>query len=417
MDKDLLREIAKEYLVPLFSGARLKLKAEKSRASDSLVALRDPCSIAFKVDPADNYRIVLTRSQKFAAADTNKDVVPEIAVVRAFVEILGPMVQSLSSDIGLDLLAMFQRRIVAKAISTRQEREPVLLSGIDQLVRWSTNLYEGSAISAAIGFRHFSQSDESPNLSALAAHDFSAVLSNGHDTLLEFDFSGRFISHISKTVAEDLSPFCPLGQAAIAEWTMGHTQRRRVALCLNRLNEILVIRDGKLLFARRSGRWHFITHEPIITQMGIPRDRTVRRAIYETCLDVSFARTGACIGVVLSSQLSQVPRIVNRDDLLERRGTVKTTVISKLLRKKKFQDLDRRLRRELAAIDGATVIKNDGTILAVGAILKIPGGSSGGGRRAAAQVLGKLGLGIKVSQDGGITGFRMNGTGPAFQVL
>lgn len=416
MDKDLLREIAEEYLVPLFSGAKLKPKTEKSRTSDNLVALRDPCSIAFKVDKSDTYRIVLTRSQKFAA-ETNENVVPEIAVVKAFVAILGPMAPALSSDIKRDLLAMFQRRIVAKAIITQPEREPILLSGIDQLVRWSTNLYEGAAISAAIGFRHLPQKDNLLDLNALAAHDFSAVLSNGHDTILEFDFSGRFISHISKNTTERLSPFCPLGQTAIAEWTKGHSQRRRVALCLNRLNEILVIRDGKLLFARRSGKWHFITHEPIITQMGAPRNRTIRRAIYETCLDASFARTGACIGVVQNSQLSRLSKIVNRDDLLKARATIKTKAISKLLRKKKFQELDRRLRRELAAIDGATIIKNDGTLLAVGAILRIPGGSSGGGRRAAAQELGKLGLGIKVSQDGGIMGFRQDRVGPAFQVL
>jgi DNA integrity scanning protein DisA with diadenylate cyclase activity len=103
--------------------------------------------------------------------------------------------------------------------------------------------------------------------------------------------------------------------------------------------------------------------------------------------------------------------------LLKGKTTVKTKAISKLLRKKKFQELDRRLRRELAAIDGATVIRSDGTILAVGAILRIPGGSLGGGRRAAAQELGKLGLGIKVSQDGGIVGFRQNQSSPAFQVL
>jgi hypothetical protein len=72
----------------------------------------------------------------------------------------------------------------------------------------------------------------------------------------------------------------------------------------------------------------------------------------------------------------------------------------------KFQELDRRFRQELLAIDGATLIGHDGTVLAVGAILKIEGGSTGGGRLAAAQTLSQYGLGIKVSQDGPIQGFR-----------
>lgn len=79
--------------------------------------------------------------------------------------------------------------------------------------------------------------------------------------------------------------------------------------------------------------------------------------------------------------------------------------------------MDRRLRQELMAIDGATVLSHDGELLAVGAILKIPGGSTGGGRLAAAKALGKLGLGIKVSQDGGITGFRLGQSEPAFSLM
>ena len=42
----------------------------------------------------------------------------------------------------------------------------------------------------------------------------------------------------------------------------------------------------------------------------------------------------------------------------------------------------------------------------------MPGGSSGGGRRAAAQALSTYGVGIKVSADGGIEGFkRATGSG------
>lgn len=71
-----------------------------------------------------------------------------------------------------------------------------------------------------------------------------------------------------------------------------------------------------------------------------------------------------------------------------------------------FQRLARRIRQEVLALDGATVIDHLGQVLAVGAIVHVPAGSEGGGRLAAAKRLSKLGLGIKVSSDGPITGFR-----------
>jgi hypothetical protein len=86
--------------------------------------------------------------------------------------------------------------------------------------------------------------------------------------------------------------------------------------------------------------------------------------------------------------------------------SIKTKALAQMIGVMKFQDLDRRFRQELLAIDGATLIGHDGTVLAVGAILRIEGGSTGGGRIAAAKTLSQYGLGIKVSQDGPIEGFR-----------
>ena len=52
------------------------------------------------------------------------------------------------------------------------------------------------------------------------------------------------------------------------------------------------------------------------------------------------------------------------------------------------------------------VLDHTGVILAAGAIIEVPSGSVGGGRTAAALRLSTIGLGVKVSQDGTITGFR-----------
>ena len=58
------------------------------------------------------------------------------------------------------------------------------------------------------------------------------------------------------------------------------------------------------------------------------------------------------------------------------------------------------------SVDGATVIDNDGDVVAVGAIILIEDGSFSGGRLAAAKTLSKHGVSLKISEDGQIQGFK-----------
>jgi hypothetical protein len=411
MREDLLREIAEEYLLPFFSGATLENGSASSTPREEKVAFRDPLSISFKISRNDRYRLTLVRRQAFTTDASS--VIKEIDIVRSFVDIIFSMENELDSALKDDLLSTFQRRVVARAIRG-SEHEDVVLSGIDQMASWGNRLYEGAPISAAIGFRHTTQSPEI-SLKALSKHDFSAVLSNGLDTIMSFNFQGNFVAHEAMDRGESVPSFCPIRQSNIAEWT---TRRdTRVAISLNRLAEILVFRDQQMLFARRSGRWHFLTHDPVISQMRIPKNRNLRLAIYETCLDASFARTGACIGVISQEHHDSWHSVVSEQDRFSNERSEKAVALRLVTRNQRFADLDRRTRQELAAIDGATIVSHQGEILAVGAILRIAGGSSGGSRLAAAKALSRLGLGIKVSQDGGITGYRAGNDDPVFRVM
>ena len=67
----------------------------------------------------------------------------------------------------------------------------------------------------------------------------------------------------------------------------------------------------------------------------------------------------------------------------------------------RFQNLDRRLRQELLALDGAMVLDHL-VHSSRRAIVSVPAGSEGGGRTAAAKKGSSLGLAIKISEDGGI---------------
>ncbi len=405
MDEALLREISRAYLLPFFSGASIDSASVSSTSSDSTVAFVDPQTIGFKVNRADNYRLQFRRDQPFAQ---KTDPARETRVIEAYVSVLERMSDELKGPLKADLLSTFQRRVVAEA-AAESGGGARLLEVIDQMARWATRLYEGSPIASAIGIDPEISGTKALPLSDIAKEDFFAVLSNGFDTMLTLSKHLNFAGHIVLDATPSAKGYCPWRHSAIAAWTSGG--KGRVAVILNRLGEILIFRDGQLLFARRSGNWHFLTHWPIIRQMGVPKDEDIREAIYETALDASFARTGACLGVIAAGSTKLAEAMIANTDLLSEGDSDKAKAIARIVNGKKFHELDRTLRQELAAIDGATVIDHEGSVIAVGAILKIKGGSTGGGRTAAAKQLATLGLGVKISQDGGISGYRRKTSG------
>ena len=169
----------------------------------------------------------------------------------------------------------------------------------------------------------------------------------------------------------------------------------------------------------------------------------VRKAIYLSALDTSFNRCGGCIVhvnagdsknvlkhidiadvltkesydylqqekinqsffVKLEDNVAEIP---NFEDFLAEERSAKSAALIKLIRGRKFQELDRKFRQEIIAIDGATIIDYDGTIIAAGAIIKIEAGSTGGGRLAAAKTLSNYGISIKISNDGSMQGFKID---------
>lgn len=415
MDEPLLREIAERYLLPFFSGARLELQAEESTANEKTVAfVVNQQTIGFKVNKHDGYRLHIRRDQSFSNATSPSG---EFNLIQAFVDCLSSMESVLTQDLKDEFLSTFQRRVIARAIAPEGKYKTILLA-IDQISLWASKLYEGAPICSAIGISPNAENPSSLTLQKIGSGDFGAVLSNGIDTLLEFNQDLEFVKHHVLNLPSSHERVSPWRYRAIAEWT--NEIVGRIALVLNRLGEILIFIHGQLLFARRSGVWHFLTHAPVVSQMSVPKNPNVRQAIYETLLDSSFARTGACIGVVGHRAKRSWSELVNIADRLDKATSDKAATIKRIIDGQLFQNLPRALRQELVAIDGSTIMDHTGKILAVGAILRLPGGSTSGGRTAAAIELGRLGLGVKVSQDGGITGYlhaKGSSNTPAFRMM
>jgi hypothetical protein len=238
---------------------------------------------------------------------------------------------------------------------------------------------------------------------------FAPVLSNGMDTLLIVDAASRVTNLLAAPVSSaDAPSFSPYRYRSLAEWAVDD----RIAVSLNRNGEILVFRGGCLRFALRAGGWQHFTHEAALRAIHLPHKKAVKTALYETLLDVSFARTGGCLAVVENGNGSQLVGTVAHSDRLDplppeprsTKGQLLATAVGA-----DFTKMDRRVRAELLALDGATIIDHRGRLIAVGAIVKIQAGSTGGGRLAAAKTLARLGLGVKISQDGGVVGFDSRG--------
>ncbi len=396
------RSIVSEHLLPFFPGASIERRAEPAAGQRQLVARRNQCRIAIKPSQQSAYRLVIARSQPFAA--DQDAAVTEFKVMSSFADLFSQFPERTTAEHRADLLDAAKRRVIAKSVCTRVSQEAAVLMALDQFAAWATRSYEGRPISAAIGFVA-RPSNSSVHLDKIRREDFCAVLSNGTDTMLLSDYDGMVKGYAPLPRPRVAPTFAPYRHAAIAHWA----KSGRIAMALNRSGEILIFRDQQLIFVKRRGDWSFLAHTPALTQMKAPKNNPrLRRAIYESALDASFARTGAAIGLVTSANLrTRWKRIATKKgDYLRPAVSPKTKALRAMIGRKHFNSLDRRFRQELLAIDGATLMSHRGRVLAVGAILRIKGGSSGGGRLAAAQELSRLGLGIKVSQDGPIRGYR-----------
>ena len=457
------RSLVQQQLLPLFSGAQLVPGNSPSPSQRPAVAERGRQTIEIKPSQATSWCLTITRDQPFAK--TAPGQVSEKQLVKAFVAQVVAMPEGFEAGpFAADLMARLPRRLVVETLCPAGVEQGAVLAAIDQLQVWSNRSYEGQPIVAAVGFTPEPHdwraagsaggpeavrergpgsgpeqlpllddanegdraaddlgavlSSEAPlpavQLQEAWAEDFGAVLTNSFDTMLVSDYSGQLLAYAAMASPAQPPPLAPVRLGAVAQWSAEHPDR--LALVLNRANELLVLRHGALVFAHRAGSWFFLAPEAIVQQMGGPRDLELKRAVYASCLDASFAGTGACIGILNADATARLKEIAPEpaDHLLPQRpgrasrlpqSSAKVRLLQRAIDGRPFHALDRRLRQEILAIDGATILDHTGQLLAAGAILKVPGGSSGGGRRAAAVALAAYGVGIKVSADGGIEGF------------
>lgn len=308
------------------------------------------------------------------------------------------------------------------------------------LEKWSVKTYEGKHVT--LGFLVNPSSRAKPILSfkellSFLDDDSSAVLSDCIHSVLELDKKCNLLGYHSITESHNLSGckqnenvpirFVQAVQKFLPE-KASEAGSDKVGVFLLSNGDILLIKNGITRFVKRNLQWLNLSRPAFENSLSaggmcthIKQD--ILQSVYASVLDVSFSHTGGIIAIIDSSYIEglMVDKILSpfdnlqiTDEVAEKYAKqtpldekiIRRKLLKNLILEKSFRELDRKLRCELIALDGACIISSkDGTVFSFGAIIQNESGSATGGRSAAAKALSQYGAAIKISTDGYIDVF------------
>ncbi len=400
-------EFIQRILKPMLPGTEITVSDHKPFNKVTTVAVYvSPTVLRVRSDSASQTFYTLSRSHGFDR--TERRLVEQL--IRAF-----GTIKSRAGQLADHLEDYAARLAVAKTLAWGRERQAQTIASVLEIfTTWSGQTYEGERVSAGliVGAESSRREGTRTNILGISKEDFFKSLTNGVDCWWRTDAAGGLegIASIEQidSKAQFFRPrFYPQRYEAMSGFSIGGC----VGVALNRNGEILVF-QGELKFAKRRGAWIYFGHEAIIKQMssGTSAGSGLRKAVYGSCIDASFARTGACIGVLRESKVEEFlrSRVVDPADLFSSCTSAKAQLAKELVQQTPFQLIPRTIRKEILRLDGAVVLGHDGRVFAAGAILELGGAERGnlGGRSAAAKALSRFGLGIKVSEDGMISCYK-----------
>jgi len=396
-------KLLKEYVIPLFAGARIESgNITESTSREKVAAHGGSGVILVKPHKAADFRVSIFREQLF----TNNDVNLASCVISELYKIF---MSNIPVDYKNKLYALGIENAICSHLSP--ESASVIAQLLLYLSSWAERTYEGRRVSfgcvidttTPVGL----QINTHLHLSKILEEDFSALLSDGVNSWVVFDKYGFLVKHEVATSDCSETVLSPYRFGKFAETCSD--SKNGFALLSN--GEILIFNNQQLIFAKRRGSWRCFNHEAIIKRITAKSKHTVPEinlALYLTALDVSFSRVGGCIAYLRKTKVKLALRNHVKDsDLIDNpeSPSIKSSALLKIIENRPFHILDRKLRQEILGIDGATIIDNAGNVLSAGAIISIGAGSTGGGRLAATKTLSTYGVAVKISTDGMIQGY------------
>ncbi|MCW7471762.1 MULTISPECIES: hypothetical protein [Leptospira] len=284
-----------------------------------------------------------------------------------------------------------------------KENELHFLKLFEKIYFWRNKTYEGSSVNLGIEIElEEKDKGEKVNILEIFEEDYIAPIGDGVNTFIKTDKNG-IISGMGVYEKEDKNAFIPIRFSNISK------KPKSQFIILTRLGDIMIVENSQLKFAKKGNYWVEYNHQKLtsrLTAFSNIEENSLKNSIYLSCIDVSFAKTGGLISIIGDDSNFTLTQIVDSDSLNEPKYIEKIRFFNELTKQKSFQSLERQIRKEILAIDGGLILSSSGKIISIGTIVKLPGGSSGGGRTAAAKELSKLGIAIKISNDGYIQLFR-----------
>ena len=449
MEKLEFYDIVGKLIIPLFTGSHLVGEME-STSRDLEVALGKGNTVLLKPSKMDDYRLVVKRGQPFKSF--------ELTLIRSIINEINEIYSmNIEDHMYLENLQnMALEKALIESMTVTQTGLQTILGIIHGLETWAARTYEGSPVKLGIIVNLSAVSENNVSYNDVINSDFFALFTDGQNSFFEFDKAGKLMGYVNLKRTAAVQTIAP----NIFEKVAAACNDKRVGIVLTTKGDVLVFYARQLVFAKRSGTWGVYSHEEIIRllQNNVSYTaKTIRRAIYNTALDCSFSYRGACIAYINKDktlealshidaadiiseehfnmkkqlELEEAEKLYNignatkiiekfsmgYEEFLDKNQYTKTMAIRKLVNGKKLFELDRKMIEEMSSVDGATIVDYDGTIIAVGAIIKIEAGSSGGGRLAATTTMAKYGVAIKVSQDGVMQGFSVDNHGKVKQIF
>jgi len=435
MTNERFKEVLEEFVVYLYPN--FTIEQELDFKGDKYVYLAEDGTMLVKGDLTLEEGFKVTNDQPFLPDDEIllSNFISEVSKIESY--------STLKEEYKNELIMSALNNAIASTLSIKSS--DTISNILNALERYSNRTYEGKIISLGVIVNtkvKASNRNENLSFSEFINSNYAAVLTNGTSSFIEVDSEGYIIRYLQLDNERNEIGFAPFEYTRILEYA----GKDAIALVLSRKSQILIFHNNELKYTKLGERWNPYSHKDIIKLIhGRSENDNLlfARSVYLTALDVSFAQTGGIICFLNENQIEaalkhiDISDIVDEkyfnlkrkqlelsndpkfddikdfsfDDFLNKEENSKSQVLNRLIDSKKFFQLFRKFREELVGIDGATIIDYNGSIVAVGAILKIEAGSIGGGRLAAARTMSQYGISIEISSDAAIRGFATNESG------
>ena len=293
---------------------------------------------------------------------------------------------------------------IAQWLSGNKKPTLTIYNILKQFSNWSIKTYEGHHVKFGVVIDNDNYFEKQGNGTDI---DFVEFLNKDSSALISDGVGNSFVvtnTGLIKNVSEvhfnhdGMWTLTPID----LEKTCNASLRNNVGICLTESGDIYCFKKQQLRIARINGKWVSFSYEKFskVLKEALGNESYNKKYLYEiynTCLDVSFAKTGGCLAIYGSNA-----NVKELDNILPDRHDLRNKFpLLEYINERNFFDLPRLLRKEIMGIDGATIISHEGKIKSVGAIIKsVNPQSNGGGRQAAAMMLSNYGVAVKISADG-----------------